>query len=38
MKVGFMGVTGQEVTACIYNQPAGRDGGIPIPYPALGIQ
>lgn len=38
MKVGFMGVNGQKVTACIYNQPVGRYGGIPIPYPALGIQ
>lgn len=37
MKVGFMGVNGQEVTACICNQPAGRYGGIPILYPALGI-
>ncbi len=33
-----MGVNGQEVTACICNQPAGRDGGIPIPYLVLGIQ
>lgn len=37
MKVDFMGVNSEEVTACICNQPAGRDGGIPIPYSALSI-
>lgn len=38
MKVGFMGVNGQKVMVCICNQPVGQYGGIPMPYPALGIQ